>query len=154
MSESDKATSEKSASVALPESAADSGCTPEKRGRMVQIEDLIRELGETRAKFGNTCVYIVDMSWGALALNRQAEDEKRPELSRDEHRAMWLAKSLEHVTETMQSYRDDYWVARETVKDLREAVRVAMLNLSAGEGARFVVERLQKAMTASEVARG
>lgn len=44
-------------------------------GRMIQIDDFIKELQETRRKFGNTCVYIRDVSWGAVALNRQAEDE-------------------------------------------------------------------------------
>lgn len=45
-------------------------------GRMVQIDDLLKELTETRKQFGNTCVYIRDMSWGAVALNRQADDER------------------------------------------------------------------------------
>ena len=42
---------------------------------MVKIDDFIAELQSTREKFGNTCVYIRDASWGAVALNRQAEDE-------------------------------------------------------------------------------
>jgi len=43
---------------------------------MVQIEELIKELQDIRDKFGNTCVYIRDMSWGAVALNRRSDDER------------------------------------------------------------------------------
>jgi hypothetical protein len=46
-----------------------------KMGRMVQIDDFIKELQATRERFGNTCVYIRDVSWGAVALNRRADDE-------------------------------------------------------------------------------
>lgn len=55
-------------------------------GRMVQIDDLLKELTETRKQFGNTCVYIRDMSWGAVALNRQADDERaeKQDLQKDE----------------------------------------------------------------------
>jgi len=49
-------------------------------GRMIQIDDFIKELQETRQKFGNTCVYIRDVSWGAVALNRQGEDEEREKI--------------------------------------------------------------------------
>lgn len=46
--------------------------------RMVQIGDLIVEMQEIRKRFGNTCVYIRrgGLSWGAVALNAQADDEK------------------------------------------------------------------------------
>ena len=43
--------------------------------RMVKIDDFIAELRETRDRYGNTCVYIRDASWGAVALNRKAEDD-------------------------------------------------------------------------------
>jgi len=61
-----------------------------RRGRMVQILDLIAELQLIQERFGNTCVYIRDVSWGACALNRQAEDRKHDQLpdhetSRDHH---------------------------------------------------------------------
>lgn len=45
-------------------------------GRMIQIDKFIEELQETQRKFGNTWVYIRDVSWGAVALNREAEDEE------------------------------------------------------------------------------
>lgn len=44
---------------------------------MIKIADFIKELKETQEKFGNTCVYIRDCSWGAVALNRQREDEEK-----------------------------------------------------------------------------
>lgn len=46
--------------------------------RMTPIDDLISELQGIRSKFGNTCVYLRrgGMSWGAVALNRRADDEK------------------------------------------------------------------------------
>lgn len=47
------------------------------RGRMVQIADLIKELQAIHDQWGNTCVYIRDMSWGSVALNRKADDDKR-----------------------------------------------------------------------------
>ena len=46
-------------------------------GRMIQIDALIAELQDTQERFGNTCVYIRDLSWGAVALNRQAADAER-----------------------------------------------------------------------------
>ncbi len=45
------------------------------KGRMIQIDDLIKELQDIRKCYGNTCVYIRDVSWGALALNRKADDD-------------------------------------------------------------------------------
>ncbi len=46
-------------------------------GRMIQIADLISELTGIQDRWGNTCVYVRDMSWGAVALNRKADDDKR-----------------------------------------------------------------------------
>lgn len=48
-------------------------------GRMIQIDDYIRELADIRTKWGNTCVYIRDASWGAVALNAHAADQERPQ---------------------------------------------------------------------------
>ena len=45
-------------------------------GRMVGIEELIEELKGINEKFGNTCVYIRDMPWGAKALWAQDIDTK------------------------------------------------------------------------------
>jgi len=50
------------------------------KGRMIQIDDFIKELQQIREKYGNTCIYIRDASWGGMALNRQAEDERAEKL--------------------------------------------------------------------------
>lgn len=46
--------------------------------RMVQIVKLITDLQDIKERFGNTCVYIRrgGLSWGGVALNRKADDEK------------------------------------------------------------------------------
>lgn len=46
--------------------------------RMIKIERLIEDLQRIRDRWGNTCVYIRQhgLSWGAVALNYRAEDEK------------------------------------------------------------------------------
>lgn len=46
-----------------------------KPGRMVQLDTVLAELHGIFDDFGNTCVYIRDMSWGAVALNRKADDD-------------------------------------------------------------------------------
>lgn len=45
---------------------------------MVQIDTLIADLQKISKQFGNTCVYIRrgGLSWGAVALNRQGDDEE------------------------------------------------------------------------------
>lgn len=50
---------------------------PHDGNHMVQIDKLIADLQEIRAKFGNTCCYIrrFGLSWGAVALNYETEDE-------------------------------------------------------------------------------
>lgn len=45
--------------------------------KMVKISNFIKELQETQKRYGDTCVYIRDCSWGAVALNRKSEDEKK-----------------------------------------------------------------------------
>lgn len=52
------------------------GWKPLTYGRRVQIATLIEELTEIKTRFGNTAVYITGLSWGAVALNEQADDEK------------------------------------------------------------------------------
>lgn len=51
---------------------------PHDMSHMVQIETLIADLQSIRDRFGNTCVYIRrrGLSWGAVALNHRADDEK------------------------------------------------------------------------------
>jgi hypothetical protein len=47
-------------------------------GRRIQIDKFIAELQEIRRQFGNTCVYVRPggCTWGAVALNYQADDER------------------------------------------------------------------------------
>jgi hypothetical protein len=42
--------------------------------RMVQIAELIEELEAIQRRWGNTCVYIRDMS---VALNRKVDDDRK-----------------------------------------------------------------------------
>ncbi|GBQ32129.1 hypothetical protein AA13594_2277 [Gluconacetobacter azotocaptans DSM 13594] len=50
---------------------------PAAMGDMMKIASLIEWAQKIRDQFGNTCVYAVDLSWGAVALNREADDRKR-----------------------------------------------------------------------------
>ena len=45
---------------------------------MIQIDTLIVDLKKISERFGNTCIYIRrgGLSWGAVALNREADDDK------------------------------------------------------------------------------
>lgn len=61
--------------------------TRPKRGRMVRVSELIDEIKEIRGRFGETCFYVRDVSWGAVALNRQAEDDALKTQDADEERA-------------------------------------------------------------------
>lgn len=46
------------------------------KGSMVRIKCYIEKLQKIQSDFGNTCVYVRDASWGAVALNRFDADEK------------------------------------------------------------------------------
>lgn len=50
----------------------------DEKSRMVRISKLIADLQSIKDRFGDTCVYIRTggMSWGAVALNRESDDEK------------------------------------------------------------------------------
>ena len=50
---------------------------PALMGNMMKISKLISWAQNIQAQFGDTCVYAVDMSWGAVALNRESDDRKR-----------------------------------------------------------------------------
>lgn len=52
--------------------------SPHDMSHMIQIEALIADMQSIRERFGNTCVYVRrgGLSWGAVALNRRADDEK------------------------------------------------------------------------------
>jgi hypothetical protein len=44
--------------------------------RMIQIAELITELQTIQQRYGNTCVYIRGLAWGAVALNQESEDKR------------------------------------------------------------------------------
>ena len=46
-------------------------------GKMMKISTLISWAQDIKDRFGDTCVYTPDLSWGAVALNREAADKKR-----------------------------------------------------------------------------
>lgn len=50
---------------------------PGAMGDMMKIADLIEWAKKIHDQFGNTCIYAVDLSWGAVALNREADDRQR-----------------------------------------------------------------------------
>lgn len=50
---------------------------PALMGNMMKIEKLIEWASDIRKRFGNTCVYVNDLSWGAVALNRSHDDAER-----------------------------------------------------------------------------
>jgi hypothetical protein len=59
---------------------------------MVQVSELIAELQALKERWGDTCVYITGLSWGAVALNHQAADEaNRPHWERSKNRhGYWI----------------------------------------------------------------
>ena len=46
------------------------------KGELWQIQNLIDKLGQIRIRFGNTCVLVDQLCWGALALNRYDDRKK------------------------------------------------------------------------------
>ena len=66
--------------AARPEGDETTGGAPIERetskGSMVRIARYIERLQKIQSDFGNTCVYVRDASWGAVALNRVDADEK------------------------------------------------------------------------------
>lgn len=50
---------------------------PAAMGDMMKIANLIEWAKKIHDQFGNTCIYAVDLSWGAVALNREADDRER-----------------------------------------------------------------------------
>jgi uncharacterized small protein (DUF1192 family) len=63
---------------ANPSTDKDKAIEADDMDRMVKIEKLIADMQAVRDQFGNTCVYIRrgGLSWGAVALNRRADDER------------------------------------------------------------------------------
>jgi len=47
-----------------------------RKGRMVHVDDLIKELQKLRERWGNTCCYVTGLAWGSVALWQQADYEE------------------------------------------------------------------------------
>lgn len=75
--------------------------------RMVRIEKLIADLQSIKDRFGNTCVYIRrgGLSWGAVALNRRADDEKHGVFDLQAQHDRDMLERLEQV-ERLRKSRD------------------------------------------------
>lgn len=86
---------------------------PESMDHMVQINTLIADLKKISEQFGNTCVYIrqFGLSWGAVALNRQAEDEKSGVFNIEERYRAILQERIDQI-ERLKGDRDSEREAR------------------------------------------
>lgn len=76
-------------------------------GRMVRLDDFIKELQEIHPGLGNTCVYIRDVSYGAVALNRRSEDRQKEIYKMRKIRAKFEVISVENGTVTMEPRYDE-----------------------------------------------
>lgn len=101
---------------------------------MVQIEKLIADLQAIRAQFGNTCVYIrqFGLSWGAVALNREAEDEKNGVFSLEDRYRQILEEriaQIERLKADRDSERDARHKADEALRQKDRAMSVMFKRL-------------------------
>lgn len=80
--------------------------------KMWRIEDLIARMQKTQADFGNTCVYVRrgGMGWGAVALNRKANDEKNGVLDLEAQHDKDMQGLLEQI-ERLKADRDSWMAA-------------------------------------------
>ncbi len=80
---------------------------------MVQIDTLIADLQKISERFGNTCVYIrrSGLSWGAVALNRRADDEKHGVFDLQARHDRAMTQRVEQV-QRLQADRDNERDAR------------------------------------------
>lgn len=85
---------------------------------MIQIEKLIADLQSVHKQFGNTCVYIrqFGVSWGAVALNREAEDEKNGVFVLEDRYREILVERLAQI-ERLKAERDSERDARHKADD-------------------------------------
>lgn len=76
---------------------------------MMQIAELIKRLQNVHDRWGNTCIYIRrgGLSWGALALNRCADDEKYGTFDLQAQHDRDMTARLEQIERLMQE-RDDH----------------------------------------------
>lgn len=86
--------------------------------RMIQIEKLIADLQDIHKKFGNTCVYIrqFGVSWGAVAMNREAEDERNGVFALEDRYRQILEERIAQI-ERLRGERDSERDARQKADD-------------------------------------
>lgn len=72
---------------------------PGNSSRMIRISKLIADLTDVYKRFGDTCVYIRrrGLSWGAVAMNYEAEDEKRGVFCLQEEHDAAMMRCLERI---------------------------------------------------------
>lgn len=88
--------------------------------RMTQIDKVIADMQHIRERFGNTCVYIrrYGMSWGAVALNYKADDEKNGVFNLNDEYDRRLIAHSEQVERLMASRDEAYVRANKAEKEL------------------------------------
>lgn len=91
--------------------------------RMVAIEKLIADLQSIRDRFGNTCVYIRrgGLSWGAVALNRRADDQQHGVFDLQAQHDRDMLERLEQIGR-LKASRD---AAEQQVRDLTEQLNTS-----------------------------
>lgn len=91
---------------------------PYEGNHMIQIEKLIADLQSIHKQFGNTCVYIrqFGLSWGAVALNREAEDEKNGIFNLEDRYKTILQERIDQI-ERLKADRDSERDARHKADD-------------------------------------
>lgn len=88
--------------------------------RMVRIDGMIARLQEIQKRFGNTCVYVRrgGMSWGAVALNREADDKKHGvfDLQAQHDRDMTeRVKQVERLIADRNHWREAQWESEKAI---------------------------------------
>jgi hypothetical protein len=86
--------------------------SPHDMEHMTQISKLIADLQQIKDRFGDTCVYIRrhGLSWGAVALNYQSDDEKNGVFDLQARHDRDMLARLEQI-ERLKADRDSWMEA-------------------------------------------
>lgn len=111
--------------IALVEGMERERAEGEQSDRMVKISALIANLTAVRDRYGDTCVYIRrgGMSWGAVALNREADDKKhgvfdlQAQHDRDMHA---MADRVERLTQDRKAAEAERDALRKALAKVRD----------------------------------
>lgn len=104
--------------------------------RMDRIDNLIARMQRTRERFGNTCVYIRrgGLSWGAVALNREADDKKFGvfDLQAQHERDMiQRGEQIERLIADRDSECEARWKCEKALADKDKAMSILFERLAA-----------------------